>query len=400
MKNAFIIIISILAFSKIGKAQDTMYVHQTGSIITKIPVSKVDSGFFYNVTSTTDTMFVHELGSVVTKIPLNKIDSIVFYNPQTVMGFGILNKLKGIWNGPVTSSTPLGSYPVWIVDFRPISENQISAKNELDTLNDIHMSYFIAKYNNQYKVAFRNGGSFNGMQRVSYFLVDSVSENASSSFYRLTEIINGQLRAYTTVLFKNDSMIVRSFTNKFNTLTTAVPHMVWSAKLQDTTSCQSAVTNFNFPQKTLTKDFSTTFNGQSEAVFYSTNGPAVGDPYTESMQPYLGSTTINYTYAPGFVPDPSKKVLLMISTQPLISGFTINTANLKTRSRYVTLSSTDTSFTFNYMHPGTYYVYAMYDADGNTNYSSGDWVSTTNTTFNLTGQGSATASTQINFSIP
>src|SRR6476620_6454927 len=96
---------------------------------------------------------------------------------ENTLGFGVLNKIKGIWNGPVSSTTPLGGYPEWIVDFRPITENQISAKNELDTLNDIHMSFFIALYNNQYKVAFRNGGSFAGNKRVSYFLADSVSEN-------------------------------------------------------------------------------------------------------------------------------------------------------------------------------------------------------------------------------
>src|SRR4051812_37630257 len=77
-------------------------------------------------------------------------------------GYNILGKLGGIWNGPVTSTTPLGGYPEWIVDFRPISANQISAKNELDTLNDINMSFFVALYNNQYTICFRNGGSFNG----------------------------------------------------------------------------------------------------------------------------------------------------------------------------------------------------------------------------------------------
>ena len=68
---------------------------------------------------------------------------------QNVLGYNLLNKIKGIWNGPVTSTTPLGGYPEWIVDFRPISENQISSKNELDTLNSINMSFFIALYNNQ-----------------------------------------------------------------------------------------------------------------------------------------------------------------------------------------------------------------------------------------------------------
>jgi hypothetical protein len=65
---------------------------------------------------------------------------------NNTLGFGVLSKINGIWNGSLTSTTALGSYPEWIVDFRPLSENQISAKNELDSLNDIHLSFFIAKY--------------------------------------------------------------------------------------------------------------------------------------------------------------------------------------------------------------------------------------------------------------
>ncbi len=316
---------------------------------------------------------------------------------DSTFGFGVLNKVKGIWNGPVTSSTPLGGYPEWIVDFRPISENQVSAKNELDTMNDIHMSFFIAKYNNEYRVAFRNGGSFGGQTRVSYFLADSVSETSSQSFYRFAEVLKGKLRAYTDVLFRNDSMIMKSYTNKYNTLDSATLHMTWAAKLQDNSSCQPAVSNFNFPQKTLTKDFSTTFTGETETVYYSIGG---GDPYTESEQPYLGQATINYTFSPSFTPNPANKVFLIITTQPLISGISLNTGNLKYRSRYVILAANDHSYTFNYMHPGTYYLYALYDADGNNNFSSGDWVSTTNVTFALNGLGTTNASTQINFTIP
>ena len=321
--------------------------------------------------------------------PLTKIEN--------TLGFGLLDKVKGIWNGPVTSSTPLGGYPEWIVDFRPISENQISAKNELDTLNSIHMSYFVAKYNNEYRVCFRNGGSFGGQTRVSYFLADSVSETTSQSYYRFAEIIKGSSRAFTEVIFRNDSLIMKSYTNHYNTLTTPTLHMTWNAKLQDATSCQAAVTNFAFPKKTLTKDFSTTFTGQTEAVYYSIGG---GDPYTETDQPYLGQATINYTYLGTYTPNTSNKVFLIITTQQLISGFTINAANLKYRSRYVILAANDNSFVFNYMHPGTYYLYALYDADGNNTFSSGDWVSTTNTTFTLPNHGTTTSTTQINFTIP
>ncbi len=327
--------------------------------------------------------------------PVSNVDPLADIN--NTYGFGVLQKISGIWNGPVTSSTPLGGYPEWIVDFRPNSENQISAKNELDTLNDIFMSFFIAKYNNQYRVAFRNGGSFGGQKRTAYFLADSVSETSTQSFYRFKEIIKGKQRAYTDVIFKSDSLYIKSYTNKYNSLSTAVIHMEWSAKLQDNSSAQSAISNFNFPKKTLTKDFSTVFSGQTEAIYYSTGG---GDPYPETAQPYLGQATVNYTFSTSYIPDPSKKVTLIITTQPLFNGAIFNPANLKFRSRYVILDADDTSFTFNYMHPGTYFIYALYDNDGNNSFNSGDWISTANTTFNLGDQGVLGTTTQINFTIP
>lgn len=316
---------------------------------------------------------------------------------DNTLGFGVLNKIKGIWNGPVNSTTGLGSYPEWIVDFRPISENQISAKNELDTLNDIFMSFFIVKYNNDYKVAFRNGGSFTGMERVSYFLADSVSETSTHSYYRFSEILKGKSRAYTEVISKNDSLIIKSYTNKYNTQTSVTPHMTWLAKLQDSTSSQSAITHFNFPLKSLTKDFSSTFVGQTESIYYATSGVPAGDPYPETAQPYLGKTTVNYVHSASYTPIVSHKVFLLLSTQPLYSGTTLN---LKNRSRYVILAPNDLHFTFNYMHPGTYYAYAMYDNDGNGVINSGDWFSATSTPFTLGALSTTTVNVAINFQVP
>lgn len=315
-------------------------------------------------------------------------------------GYGILNRLKGIWNGPVTSTTPLGGYPEWIVDFRPISNNQISARNELDTLNNIFMSFFIVKYNNQYVVAFRNGGEFSGSQRVSYFLADSVSETPKSSFYRFAEIIIGVKRAYTNIIFRSDSLYIFTYTNQNNTEPTATPHMTWSAQLQDTTSCMAAVSKFSFPQKAMTKDFSSTFIGLTQSVYFSTTGSPVGDPYPDSVQPYVGTTTASFTFAPSYTPNPAKHVILIITTQPLFSGASFVSANLIYRSRYVILSAGDNTYTFPSMHPGTYYYYALYDNLGNGTYSSGDWVSTANTTFTLNPAATATVTTQINFTIP
>lgn len=319
-------------------------------------------------------------------------------NTSTVIGFGIMSKLPGIWNGPVYSSTPLGSYPEWIVDFRPISGSQISAKNELDSLNDIFMSFFVVKYDNEMKIAFRNGGGFAGATRNSYMICDSVSESSSQSYYRFADPISGGNRVYTEVTFRDDSLIMHTYTNQYNTLSTPVTHMIWKASLRDASSAANVVSQFDFPKMDMVKDFSSTFNGLSEAIFYS----AAQDPYPESQQPYLGNSTVNIQITNPATIDNSKKVLIIISTQPLFNGFVFQTANLKYRSRYVFVDAANTtSFNFNYMHPGTYYVNAIYDSNGDYNFSSGDYMNSNfDVPLTLNPEGNAVSNVTINFLIP
>jgi hypothetical protein len=315
---------------------------------------------------------------------------------NNILGYNMLAKLPGIWNGGVTSSTALGSYPEWIVDFRPISAAQVAAKNELDSLNNIFMSVFIVLHNNQYKLCFRNGGGFAGYTRVSYLILDSVFESTPYSYYRFSEVVKGKGRAYSEFMFKGDSLILRSYTNKTNSLTNAVLHMDWRAKAQDKTTAQTAISNFGFPKKEMVKDFSATFNSLAESIFYND----IGDPYANANQPYLGKTTVSVSYAGGLTIDPVKKTLIMISAQPLINGASVNTANYIFRSRYVLMPGSSSSFVFDQMHPGTYYVYALHDRDGNLNFSSGDYVSTANTSFTLAAKSNSNAAVQINFQIP
>lgn len=316
----------------------------------------------------------------------------------SVVGFGILGKLPGIWNGPVYSPTPLGSYPEWIVDFRPISSAQISAKNELDSSNDIFMSFFVVRYNNELRVAFRNGGGFAGSQRNSYMIIDSVSEVSTHSFYRFSDPVSGGNRVYTEVTFKDDSLIMHTYTNQYNTLSEPVTHMIWRADKRENTAAQAAVSQFGFPQKTMVRDFSSTFEGLSEAIFYN----AAQDPYPGDQQPYLGSSTVNVQISnPGTI-DPSKKVLIILTTKPLFNGLTFNAANLNSRSRYVFVGAgSAASFNFTNMHPGTYYVNAVYDQNGDYSFSSGDYMNSAfDVPLTLSPEGTASAAVNINFQIP
>lgn len=324
---------------------------------------------------------------------LNSINS-----SSNVQGYNILDKLPGIWNGPVSSPTPLGSFSEWIVDFRPISASQISAKNELDSVNDIFMSFFVVKHECRYKLAFRNGGGFAGNTRNSYMLIDSVFENGSESFYRFSDPISGGNRVYTNVKFKQDSIIMITYTNQYNNLNEPVIHMKWTANLRDTTSAQNAITLFNYPQKKLTKDFTSTFDNLSEAVFYS----SAADPYPEQNQPYLGNSDINIAVSNPAIVNTSKKILIIITTQPLFNGINFIPANLDFRSRYVFINAqSSTTFNFNYMHPGDYYVNAIYDNNGDLNFSSGDYMNSNfDIPLTLANKGNSNANVNINFQIP
>ena len=316
----------------------------------------------------------------------------------SVLGYSILEKLPGIWNGPVTSSTPLGSYQEWIVDFRPIHAAQVSAKNELDSLNDIFMSFFIVKHGGGYKVALRNGGGFAGNVRTSYLLCDSVDDVGPTYYYRFVDAAVGWDRCYSEIIFKQDSLIMTTYTNYYSTQQSPTIHMHWTADLRDVTSAQNAISNFSYPQKAEVKDFTHSFDGLIDAVFYGNTG----DPYPESAQPYLGVSTVNVSITNPSNPDPSKKLLIIITTQPLFSGFVFQSQNLDYRSRYVFINAANsTSFDFNYMHPGNYYVNVIYDSNGDLNFSSGDYMNSTfDVPLSLSSASSTSATVTVDFLIP
>lgn len=329
----------------------------------------------------------------------NTDDKPTDITPTTeVKGYGLFSHICGIWTGLVVSSTSIGNFPDYTADYRPISASQVSAKNEMDKSNDLFMSFFITWHCDQYKLAFRNGGYFSGMQRISYMVIDSVSENGSTAFYRFTDFKAGKSRSYADLLFKNDSLYMKVYTNKNNTQPQAVMHFMWDAGRQDATAAQAATTHFSFPQKAMVNNLCTAFDGKTESIFYD---PSL-DVYKETDHPYLGKTTVNVNL--NSLPTAGKKVFLIVTTQPLFNNFTPQLQNLKYKSRYVIMDASSPNFVFNYMHPGTYYLYGLYDADGNQTFSSGDYVALNNldlnNTFTLGDKEQKTLNLNLNYQIP
>jgi hypothetical protein len=287
----------------------------------------------------------------------------------------------------------VGSFPTWKVDLRPISAGQISARNELDSANNIHLSFFVAEYEGKPTLCFRNGGFFSGMERITYLFLDSVA----GSYYRFIEPVTQGRRAYAEVYFPApDSLVLASYTNKMGTTERPVLHMRWTARRHDTTAAGPAIAHFGYPKQAPVRSLNRAFDGRTEAIYYS---PIQGDPYPSSQQPYMGRLRASYTHG-GYTPDPNRFVLLFTTTQPLVEGMQYFPDRLRYITRYVRIPAQRGSFVFEHIHPGSYYLYGLYDADGNGEPSSGDWFSVPGTPVTVSPETEVQASVGLTFRLP
>lgn len=311
-----------------------------------------------------------------------------------IQGFELLTALMGIWEGPVVSTTVVGNFPVWKVDFRPIAPAQLSARNELDSANNIHMSFFIARYEGRPVLCLRNGGFFSGMERLTYLFPDSTAQG----YYRFIEPISRGQRAYLEVFFpRSDSVVISAYTNKLRTQPAPVLHMRWTARRLDTAVAAEAADRIGYPRKVPILDLSGAFAGRQETIFYS---PIVDDPYPSAVQPYLSTLHAYYAHGTGYTPQPDRYVILFTTTRPLVENMQYRPENLRYITRYVRVPATRTGFSFPHIHPGRYFLYALYDADGDGAPGSGDWFSLSGREINVPPEDTVSAQVQIDFRLP
>lgn len=326
--------------------------------------------------------------SEIKKIPVT--DTIV-------KGFELMNKIPGLWSGPVVSSTPAGSFPVWYVDFRPVGISQVSGISELDTITRNFMSFLVIDYNGKRVLAFRNGGGFKGANRIAYEVLDSVYEDRFHSLYRFSDFKAGKKRVFTLMDFKGDSLIMQVYTNKYNTLDKPVRHMIWRAKLVDANTPKEAIKAFDYPQMIALKDFTEDFKPKPESVYFALSE----DPYNEASQPYSGKAQINISFARGYDTKPGNELILLLTTKPLFDGIVYKKDNLKYSSRSCHITADYNTYIFNNLHPGSYYLYAFYDYNGNNIIDKGDYMnSNVNQVISIGERQNVPANVVLNFEIP
>ena len=208
-------------------------------------------------------------------------------NKNEILGFGFLDKIIGLWNGKVFSDTPAGSFDAWYVDFRPVSSSEVVQFSNLDTNTIDYISFFIVKHDNKLKIAMRTEGVFMNKGCVTYEVLDSADEE--HAYYRFSDFCAGKKRAFTEFIFKDDNLIMQTFTNKFNTLDKPKLHSKWEAIRVDTKNAEIAKKYFKYPQHVMIKDFTNAFKNMSESIYFTFEN----DPYPSSSIPYVGSVTFD-----------------------------------------------------------------------------------------------------------
>jgi hypothetical protein len=312
-----------------------------------------------------------------------------------VFGMGILNRIVGLWNGPVTSTTPAGSFDNWYVDFRPVLPGQVSQYSTLDSDTVNYISFFIVRHENRLKVAMRTEGVFQNKGCVTYEVIDTVRE--ADGYYRFSDFQAGVNRAYTEFTFTADGFLMEVFTNKFNRVSPLQIHTRWQAKSGGRSAALDAISHFNFPQPVMVKDFSNVFQNMSESIYFTFEN----DPYSSLTQPYVGNVTVNISIDKGLRIKSDDELFLLLTTESLFEGLKYNKENMKYVSRYVFLPVDTQRYTFTNIHPGTYYLYSYNDINNDKKHLSGDYMSSNiNNIFSLQPSGHETVDTSIDFVIP
>jgi hypothetical protein len=329
---------------------------------------------------------------IVTVVNANSQSST---DDPVVFGFGFLNKIVGLWNGKVSSTTSAGSFDKWYVDFRPVSSSQVSQYSMLDS-NTINItSFFVVKYNNKLTIAQRTEGCFQDKCCVTYEVMDSVNE--ASGFYRFADFVSGTKRAFTTYKFGETSYTMEVYTNKFNQSPVLKLHSRFEPTLASHAAAKDAIKEFGFPQPRAVKDFTGVFRDRKESIYFNLDD----DPYNTASQPPLGTVNVNITIDNSLKVSKTDELCLLLTTEPMFDGLKYNPEKLNTLSKYIYLPVGTKTYTIKNVHPGKYYLYSYDDINSDKKHQKGDYMSSSlNNSFTVAANSGVSVDTKIDLVIP
>jgi hypothetical protein len=335
------------------------------------------------------------IAAIIILFPFMNVRSQSNHEDPNVFGYGFLNKIIGLWNGKVVTTTSSGSFDKWYVDFRPVSPSQVSQYSMLDSNTVNITSYFVVKYNNKLSIAQRTEGCFQDKCCVTYEVMDSVNE--ASGYYRFVDFVSGIKRASTVYHFTKDGFTQEVWTNKFNQSTVLKLHSKFEPVLTSRDAARDAINEFKFPQPHPVKDFTGMFANMKESIFFNLDE----DPYSAASQPPMGTVIVNITIDPSLKTSKTNELCLLLTTEPIFEGLKYIPEKLNYLSKYVYLPLDTKSFTIKNVHPGKYYLYSYDDINNDKKHTKGDYMSSNlNSSFTVLANGKVSVDTKIDMVIP
>lgn len=314
---------------------------------------------------------------------------------EDILGFSFLERIPGLWNGPVSTTTPAGSFDNWYVDFRPVSSSQVGQYSTLDQDTVNYLTFFIIEHEGAKKIAMRSEGVFQNQGCVTYEVLDKADEE--KGYYRFSDFKAGTERAYTEFFFDGNKLTMDTYTNKFNRVSPLELHSRWEAELGDRASVMDAVDHFNYPKPKAVKDFTNAFDNMSESIFYTFDR----DPYPTEEQPYLGQLEVSISIDESLPVESNHELFLLLCTRSLFVGTAYIPENWKYFSRYVFLPPDVRSYTFKNLHPGEYFIYSYNDINGDKHHLANDYMSSIwSHSVTVSPEETAKVKTHIDFIIP
>ena len=305
-------------------------------------------------------------------------------------GFELLEKMQGHWVGNMNL---MGQKLDWMAfDYRAIAPSHVHGIFEGGTIGNLFTSFFVTKFNGTQTIFARNGGLLNGIYRTSYFVLDQVKYGRGWSYYRLVDARGGKDIMWMELTFYGNSLEFNSYTSRFG-LTEPKLHMAFKATRKNKTLAAEAAKAVRFPQNSVDFDFSkglpkpnwpegvpltsASYVWEEEGKTLLELGKIARDPYRINQIPHLSKLTVS---AVRDSRTQGKKLHIYLSRLALTDA----QGRFKTQGGYVRLDLLDTllsfpeisaeqdSFTFTYLHPGSYFLTMFADVDGDGYPSPGD----------------------------
>lgn len=239
--------------------------------------------------------------------------------PSNVQGLALMDRLAGLWIG-AASQTPLGTFPIMMMDIRDASPHVLFSRVDLDEKNSLRFAFSIENHEGKDVLIYRNGGYFLGILRDSRAAL--ISYDPASSTWRFCAVGSGCSYIDATFTFLSADALI------LDVKVRGKPHLYWQAERKEKRTLPSP-----FPKDE-------TSQGTGQAPF-----------------PPMPSLRATVTWNPPLTQD--AEVWLLLSTTPC--GLTFSCQASRSIRVFAPAGSSSAQVLIEQLHKGSYHLNAILD---------------------------------------